>query len=85
MTSAGRRLPPRLVGNQSELNDGVEQETCQRRVGHAGRTVDEVREVAPSAQRERVQELVFDADHGSFEVGGAERDLPVRRLVPPGS
>src|SRR4029077_354640 len=71
----------------SELHQRVELEACQRLVRAPRGAVDEVREVASRADRERIEELVVDAHTGSLHVrsGGAEvaeRERGDRGLLP---
>src|SRR5215467_10434989 len=51
-----------------ELDHGVELDARERRIGLSRRPVDVVREVAPGADREQVQELVVDTDARSLQV-----------------
>src|SRR2546425_6001302 len=51
-----------------ELHQRIELEARERRVGVVGRPGDEVREVALCTDRERIQELVLDADSGPLHV-----------------
>src|SRR5438046_1233224 len=70
------REPEQRVQLQSDLGpvvDGV-------------RRVDEVREAAAGRQREWLEELIVELDHGPFDVGAAvvevaEREVADRRLL----
>src|SRR5205823_11716538 len=61
-----------------ELHQRIELEARERRVGVAGRPVDEVREVALRADRERVQELVVEPEAGSLHVRSGRAEVAER-------
>src|SRR5712692_3769757 len=70
--------PRELWGWGLELHQRIELEARERRVGVVGRPGDEVREVALCANRERIQELVLDADSGPLHVRSGRAEVAER-------
>src|SRR6266849_2832732 len=70
--------PRVLWGWGLELHQRIELEARERRVGVVGRPGDEVREVALCADRERIQELVLDADSGPLHVRSGRAEVAER-------